>query len=638
MIRNSQRSVLGRIFSLCLLCGLLLSCLSALCFSVTAVVRVPCVLRIDSISKTPVNYMGESMYLRTGYTLDIGEEIELSGWLATEEGVDYYEYAWVPASGGSPRWEEMDAETISERPDLTQAGIAYPTGHGSAGFELTIYPKSSMADGYYDLYVRAVTGGGNTCDVLVLVNLAYGSPDVDQNGIYSFSLSRLEREEGALTNSRIQDGALWLGENGVARLGDLNLALYESIRVTYSVPKRFTTEKQAVLGLKSSGEHPYGDGRGKYNMTDSLLYMPIETAKTAEPVTVELDLAAFKLMYSGEVYLCGYTGGDVVIHNVDLVQKGQNFTQTAAKLYLSEDSAAYMSGSNKLTLSGVSDPLFGDVLRFTVHEDTNDPYVFFNAEAMMADYEVGLNADQYRYMVILMRAAVHNTSHRFCMYLCSGVIMGATEECTYNIDMAEDGGWHYYLVDLSEKATWSGKIHGWRFDVLNGDSHAGDYVDVATVQFFRTVEAAQQAAQAPVTACESPYVKGQPALFKDMQEEHGGVGSDFEISPEDAFVVEPPETEAETIPTVTPEDTLAGEAVTLPSQAEESTLPSAEDTQPLDDGGDDRENTVDTDVDTVASDGETGGCSSAYGMLLIPLVPALAAVAVGFRRRDLEVE
>lgn len=647
MITNLRRGAPFRVLALCLCCVLLLGGLSSMILP-AASVRVPYVLHIAELSGQPVNILQEFMCVREGYALPIGGEVRLTGWLATEEGVDYYEYAWVPVSGGSPDWEQMDTEIISNRPDLTQAGILYPTGHATAGFDLTICPKNSMTDGYYDLYVRAVTGGGSICDVLVLVNVAYGAPDKDENGIYSFSLSRLEREQGALTNCKLQDGKLVLHENGVARLGELNLALFESIRVTYSVPRPFSTEKQAVLGLKSSGEHPYGNGEGKYDLTDSLLYMPIESRQNTTPVVAELRLDALDLSYSGEVYLCGYTGGNVIIHSIELFYKGQGYSRTAAKLYFSEDSAAYMSTVSKVTFAGEKDPVFGDVLRFNISEDTNDPYAFFNAETLMAEHGVKLNADEYRYMVLLLRAAPHNHNDRFIMYLCSGTIMGPTEDCTYGLTLEQDNQWHYYLVDLSEKATWDGKIHGWRFDVLNGDSYTGDYVDVATVQFFRTVEAAEKAAAASVTTCETPYAKGQPALYKDMQEEQTQNKDDFVIPPEDAYVETAPETQSETLVPAVPEDTWdgqVGEAVTLPAAEgeehthEASTQAKEEMTAPPVEPD---VTQADTSADTQEKDGdassEESGCTSAYGAgTLLMTVAFLAVVCLLFRRREHEI-
>ena len=119
-------------------------------------------------------------------------------------------------------------------------------------------------------------------------------------------------------------------------------------------------------------------------------------------------------------------------------------------------------------------------------------------------------------MVVLARAASHNAMNRMVLYLCAGTIMGATEDCTCGVELVSDGQWHYYLIDLTDTPTWNGTVHSWRFDVLNGPCAEGDYVDIATVQFFRTSAAAQKAAAASTAVCETPYAKGQPAVYADM--------------------------------------------------------------------------------------------------------------------------
>ena len=38
----------------------------------------------------------------------------------------------------------------------------------------------------------------------------------------------------------------------------------------------------------------------------------------------------------------------------------------------------------------------------------NDPYVYFNAESLLATHGIRVNADEYRYMVVLVRARAGN--------------------------------------------------------------------------------------------------------------------------------------------------------------------------------------------------------------------------------------
>ena len=532
-----------------------------------AAVKVPYLLCVEELSGQRVDFRQEYMYISSGHELGIDEAIQISGWIATPEGISHYECAWIPVTGGVPQWRDVDDQEMIPRPDLTWAETAYASGHGTAGYSLCVYPDDFMEDGCYDLYIRAVTGGDQFCDVLLLPNVVYGAPDVERDGCLSMSLSRLEREHGALRNAVImEEGILRMGSGGMVRLGDYHLSAFESLRVTYSVPQAFETEKQAVLGLKSSGDYVYGDGAGKYNITDNLLYFPIDTSQVDTVKTVEINLKQSGITYAGDLYLCGYTAGQIDIHGVDLIYEGQAHSRTAAKIYFSEDMLSYLDGIQKMSLSGYTDPIFGDVLRFSVTEDTNDPYVFFHTENLMKAHDVRLTADEYKYVVVLAKAASHNLNSRIGLYLCAGTIVGPTEDCTYNWELTLDDQWHYYLLDLSELGTWRGRIHGWRFDMINAPAHAGDYVDVATVQFFRTAAAAQRAAAGDVSVCDTPYAKGQPLLFADMQEEQQGTGnSGFVISPEDAYEVTVEET---TLPEDVYEETFAETLVLVPPEVE----------------------------------------------------------------------
>ncbi len=493
---------------------------------------------IDELSNHTYNGYNQVLHIVKDYELPLGQAIEMSGWLATAEGIRTYEYAWVSASGGVPDWKTPDGLTIISRKDLTNAEIPYASGHGSAGFALTILPDEGMVDGYYDLYVRGITGGDHPCDLMVLTGVKYGAPDVDENGRYSFSFTRLNQEENALMGCRVENGVLHLGVDGVARLGELNLDKFESIKITYSIPQAFTTEKQAVLGLKATCAYTYGQGTGKYNMTDNICYLPIDTTQAEVVQEIELRLADQSGSYTGELYLCGYISGEVMIHGIELTYVGQGYARTAAKIYFSEDVVSSFGGMNKVELLGVNDAVMGDVLRIQVTEDTNDPYATFYGEALMKEHDIRLTADDYKYIVILAKSPQHNINNNFVFYLCAGEIMGPTEDCTCGVTLHNDDRWHYYVMDLSQKGTWQGTIHNWRVDILNGNCQAGNYVDIASIQFFRTSEAAALVAGQSTTTCETPYAKGQAAVIRDDCENGTDGEEHFVISSEDSFVWE----------------------------------------------------------------------------------------------------
>ena len=497
--------------------------------------------------------------------LPLGESIHAAGWLATGEGVSAYEYLWLPAGGGIAEWQPVTEMLIEPRPDLAAAGINYVSGHGTAGFTLTIDPPANTPEGTYDVYLRALDGMGVPCDMVALLNLRYGEPDYDDGQKHVISFPRIRREGNAskVGTPKFEENAVVLSDEQMVRLGDLNLAAFALVRINYEVEGDVPAEgRRPVLGLKSSGEHGYGSYGDPYNVTDSLAYAAlIPDARTA---TLEFDLTDCD--YGGDVWLTGYLEDSIRITSVEFVYNGYTTDRVAAKINLSGDLASsYFAGTNRTTVLGVTDPVLGDVLRMEVSEETNDPYAFFSAGALLKENGLLLDADEYKYMVILYRAETCNNSDRMNLYLCSGMITGATEACNQGTSLYRDGKWHYLLVDLSQKENWSGIINGWRFDYISGDSDVGDAVEFASVQFFRTFEAALEVASEDPKSRE-PYHIGDPVVERDMREELGADEPDYVISPEDSFVVtEPePETETPTEPETEPGTSLPEETEALP--------------------------------------------------------------------------
>jgi hypothetical protein len=235
----------------------------------------------------------------------------------------------------------------------------------------------------------------------------------------------------------------------------------------------------------------------------------------------------------------------------------------AAHINLSGDLLTYFGGFNRTEAATVTDPVLGDVLRLEVTEETNDPYAFFRVGDLLRDNDILLDADEYKYLVLLYRADPAINSDRMNLYLCSGPIIGATEECNQGEVLLRDGQWHYLLVDLSQKENWGGIINGWRFDYVSAQSDPGDAVDFASVQFFRTLDGASQAAsQDPLG--QQPYHRGDPAVLRDMSEEGNAEKENYVIPDEDSFTVTEPET--------------ASPAASEPSEPSVTTEP--EETQP----------------------------------------------------------
>ncbi len=561
---------------ICIFCAVLFCCLCPLTVTsahdgaAARLYRAPYVFCVEEVTEGIGFSANSTLHIYDNYVFPASGTMTVSGWFATDEGVDHYEYAWVSGLDRTPAWETAENILIFERPDLAAAGIPYMGGHGTAGFSFDIYPPEGTSDGYYDLYVRAVTGDGVACDMVLFSRMMYGTPDNDDGEIRRISFARLEKTAGALTEASVTDTGLVMTNRSMVALGSLALGDFDRIWITYTVSEGYTDGRQALIGFKSAPEHLYGDGEGQYDLTDHLTALPLKT-DTSEPQTVELDLSKVDLKAHKEVYLSTYLkdGVTLTVHKIELSYRGKGYDRTAAKIYFSSDVIGKFSGTNMVTLQGVNDSVMGDVLRIEVIDETNDPFVHFNANSLMFEHDIRLSADDYKYMVVLARASAENQSDSMTFYLCAGSIYGATEACTYSHHIIPDGKWHYYVFDLTARENWKGGINGWRFDIINGNCQPGNYVDFASVQLFRTKEAAETAASASVTDNITPHTLGMLAVVRDDVEDK--IVSDDPVTFKDGDWFEET-TVPETEPVTFPQGTMPTEpSVTLAPNEGETT-------------------------------------------------------------------
>lgn len=545
--------------------------------------RPPYIFSVDEVTGGRGFSASSMLYVYEDFSLANNQPLTLKGWVATDEGIKAYEYAWVSGMHRTPEWTQVTDLQIVPRGDLKNSGIPYDSGHETAGFSFTIQPNADLEDGYYDLYVRAVSGDGVGLDIVMFPRLCYGEPDRDNGETRVISFPRIAKTPEALTNASVQETGLVMANTSFAALGQLDLAAFSSIRVTYSLSDTYTDGKQALLGFKSSAEHPYGNGKDRYNLTDHVTALPLYT-ETTDVQTVELNLDNVSLPPCSAPYLAAYLtdGISLTIHDITLTYRGHAYDRTAAKIYFSEDTIPYFQGVNHVELKGVGDPIMGDVLRIEVRDETNDPYTHFNAASLLKEYDLRLNADDYKYMVVLARANPENLHANMTFYLCAGTIYSATEACTYGHTLIRDGKWHYYVFDLTEKENWTGCINGWRFDIIGSDCLPGNYVDFASIQLFSTPEAAQKAASASVSTGVTPHQLGMPILQRHDDLENTSA-STFPVTFEDGdwfeIKTEPetePITEPETQPLPDPETNL--EIQTPPLEAPDTS--DAEQTSP----------------------------------------------------------
>ncbi len=637
MILRYRRRAAGAVRGLAV-CLLALCLAGGLCLPARAeaVGRLPCRFCFENLAGSSAGQR-DQMLILSGWSFSAGETLHFSGWLAAEGGIRGYEYAFVPVGDGaggdgaigSPEWRTPAVTAIFARSDLQSAGIPYQSGHKTAGFSLELTAPTGT-DGYYDFYLRGIAADGSRCDLLVMLDTVVGLPDADDGETHRVNLSRLARDIGTLPGvSFARDGDVTLTAGGVLPLGTFNLAAFERVTVTYTVPAAFTAKQgtcAAALGLKLSADTaaptPYNhDPDGLYDMTGSQALGRLRVGSGAR--TLELDLTDAD--GRGQLYLSAYLFGtdSVTVTDLTFTYRGKGTTRTAARIFLSGDLASYFSDANAVTTETVQDGALGDVLRIRATSDTNDPYVYFRAESLLAEHGIRIDADEYRYVVILVRARAGNKNGSMTFYLCAGDIGGPTEACTISRTLKTDGHWHYCLLDLSSLDTWEGIVHGWRFDMINGVAAAGDWVDYASVQFFRTEEAAKQVAAGNPNRPNTVYHSGDALVMRDDREERGAEQDSF--TPEQGDIWTPPESDTGTA-------TETGTA--LPPEPETSDTGRVPDPDTSGDGN--------AGADTAGADttGTAGrGCRSAVGaagvvgcLLALPVCGVLSARRTAPRR------
>lgn len=503
---------------------------------------------------------GDCLLVSRDWVFKAGEAVKIAGWLATEAGVESYRYAFVPVgdtgSVGSVEWKTPESLTIAARPDLTKAGIPYETGHGTAGFSLECKTPVG-ADGIYDFYLRGVTKTGGYCDLLVTLHVTVGDPDADDGETRVVNLTRVAREIQGMAGLSASKSGVTLSAEGVLPLGLINLTAFEQVSITYTLSDNFTAEQDgrtAALGFKQTAAvtapnaaipTPYRAEDGLYDLRGSLILGRLSDGRGTHTLTFDLtEVGGY-----GGLYLSGYLFGQdsVTVTDITFTYRGKTESRTAARILCSGELSPYFSGYNCVTTETVSDPALGDVLRIQASEDTNDPYVYFNAELLLQNYGLRMNADEYCYMVVLARARKGNAKDHMTFYLCAGDINSPTEKCTTSQKLKTDGQWHYYLIDLASTDTWAGIIHGWRFDMINGQTAAGDWVDYASVQLFRTREAAAAVAAGDPLKPDSVFQAGGELVLRDDREEKDSVGTTEPFLPAEKDVYQPPMTETETV-------------------------------------------------------------------------------------------
>lgn len=111
---------------------------------------------------------GPQVYTYDKEPIVIEEFLGLGGWCAVEDGVSKYQY-----SVNGEEFVDIDVELV-KRPDLANAGIAYQSGHDTAGFNTSTFriPASAIPYAGSEVTIRVVTTTGDYADILIIENIS----------------------------------------------------------------------------------------------------------------------------------------------------------------------------------------------------------------------------------------------------------------------------------------------------------------------------------------------------------------------------------------------------------------------------------------------------------------------------------
>ncbi len=161
------------------------------------------------------------------------------------------------------------------------------------------------------------------------------------------------------------------------------------------------------------------------------------------------------------------------------------FRFNARYLNLAENGAARQLATGYAQTTEVSAVQGG--ARLTVTENSNDPYLYYNANAAYNK----LMGTKYKQIVLKYRTSPGATCSFSEIFLCAGAITAPQGGKSVCFDIETDGAWHTKIIDLSANSDWTGTIYGLRLDYFGGNALKGEYMDIAFIAFANSIQEAE---------------------------------------------------------------------------------------------------------------------------------------------------
>ncbi len=123
-----------------------------------------------------------------------------------------------------------------------------------------------------------------------------------------------------------------------------------------------------------------------------------------------------------------------------------------------------------------------------LNANSNDPYAAFDMTSLSQ-----ISADEYKYIVLRAKTNKNGKTVRSAIFYACGSVAGAVGGQTVWFDINGGDEYQYYVINMTGKNGWAGKINNLRLDIFDGPfGSVGESVTYSMIAFAKTEADAQK--------------------------------------------------------------------------------------------------------------------------------------------------
>ena len=156
-----------------------------------------------------------------------------------------------------------------------------------------------------------------------------------------------------------------------------------------------------------------------------------------------------------------------------------DYSDISAEYICGELMAEFMGGHNAVDTYYDADE-GGMVVK--LNTNSGDPFAALDMTSLSQ-----VNADEYKYIVLRAKTSKSATVVRSAIFYACGSVMGAVGGQTVWFDIKGGNQYRYYIINMTGKNGWAGKINNLRLDIFDGPSGStGETMTYSMIAFAKT--------------------------------------------------------------------------------------------------------------------------------------------------------